>query len=106
MMISNRLTDLSSETAFLFTRDYLQFENSKIFSVEVQFKTDYASLKQILASLRITPYVNRVVLASLEIEENDIIADIHIEFFTLNDLPTGTDYSFMTGTYPNSDLIS
>ena len=58
--------------------------------------------------------MNRVVVATITAESGNAIADddfsldvgIDIEFFVLDGLPSGTEYPFMTDTYPNSDLIA
>ncbi len=114
MMISNQLNGLSQESSISFAIDYQKLPSSRVTSVKVQFLTNYQSLKQILLRLNQAPYVNRVVIGTVETSssmagkttgDNNLQASLSVEFFTRDNEPSGKDYPFMTGPYPNANLF-
>lgn len=111
VMISHQLDTLSSHSVYMFPREYEELNNCRIYTVRVQFMTDYSSFKQILSRLSNVPNVNRVVIGSLENEKTienspyNVQADISVEFLIQDEGEFSNSYSFITGTYPNTNLF-
>ncbi len=111
MMISEQIEGLSADSVYIFSRDYEQMEDCRKCSVEVMFRTNYESLRQILNNLGTSRFENRIVICNLseakasELDDYNIDAQLFVEFFTFGGSPSGDAYPFVTGNYPNGNLF-